>query len=200
MADANFNGFIEYDKPDDGVPITAGVEVFASGERNPFGICLHSNGYLYGTDNGPNLGYGEMLTDCDGGFIDDVETEDKSMFGSGAFWCLLFNLYDVGPNLINSCPLFIAVNILRQGEYYGQYVKAIHDYVTTHEMHHSHNLSFSSYDFCSPNPLRASVMNEPRQCKWRNPSDPSDAEYTAPLVIAPSSTGAIIEFESDHFG
>jgi len=43
-------------------------------------------------------------------------------------------------------------------------------------------------------------MNEPRQCKWRGPNDPSDADYTAPLVIAASSTGAIIEFQSDHFG
>ena len=57
LADANFNGNIQYDMPVDGVPTTIGVEPFAYGERNPFGICLHSNGYLYGTDNGPNFGY-----------------------------------------------------------------------------------------------------------------------------------------------
>jgi len=57
LSDVNFNGNIQYSAADDGLPTTTGVEVFASGERNPFGICLHSNGYLYGTDNGPNLGY-----------------------------------------------------------------------------------------------------------------------------------------------
>ena len=57
LADANFNGNVQYDEPDNGVPRTIGVEPFAYGERNPFGICLHSNGYLYGTDNGPNVGY-----------------------------------------------------------------------------------------------------------------------------------------------
>ena len=57
LADPAFNGNIQYSKPDDGVPTTTGVEVFADGERNPFGICIHSNGNLYGTENGPNLGY-----------------------------------------------------------------------------------------------------------------------------------------------
>jgi len=57
LSDANFNGNIQYSADDDGLPTTTGVEVFASGERNPFGICLHSNGHLYGTENGPNLGY-----------------------------------------------------------------------------------------------------------------------------------------------
>jgi len=32
---------------------------------------------LYGTDNGPNLNYGNMATSCDGSFIDDVTEEDK---------------------------------------------------------------------------------------------------------------------------
>lgn len=61
LAGINFEPNIQYDAPDDGLPTTYGVEVFASGLRNPFGICLHSNGYLYGTDNGPNLGYGDMM-------------------------------------------------------------------------------------------------------------------------------------------
>lgn len=61
LSDANFNGNIQYSLQDDGVPTTVGVEVFASGERNPFGICQHSNGFLYGTDNGPNLGYVRIL-------------------------------------------------------------------------------------------------------------------------------------------
>ena len=57
LSDPNFNGNIVYSKPVDGIPTTTGVEVFAHGLRNPFGICIHSNGFLYGTENGPNLGY-----------------------------------------------------------------------------------------------------------------------------------------------
>lgn len=53
-----FDGFITYSKDDDGDVVTGGgsngVEVFASGFRNPFRILLHSNGKLYATDNGPN--------------------------------------------------------------------------------------------------------------------------------------------------
>ena len=60
LAHPMFDGFIEYDALDDGSPVNAtGVSVFAPGLRNPFGITLHSNGNLYGTDNGPNTGYGK---------------------------------------------------------------------------------------------------------------------------------------------
>ena len=60
LAHPSFDGFIEYDAPDDGSPVNAtGVSVFAPGLRNPFGLTLHSNGNLYGTDNGPNTGYGK---------------------------------------------------------------------------------------------------------------------------------------------
>ena len=38
------------------------VEVFASGMRNAFDLLLHSNGYIYATDNGPNSGYGPAST------------------------------------------------------------------------------------------------------------------------------------------
>ena len=54
-----FNGAIQYDALDDGNPINSvGVEVFAHGMRNPFGIAIHSNGKLYATCSGPNVGYG----------------------------------------------------------------------------------------------------------------------------------------------
>jgi len=57
-ADPSFDGDIVYNAEDNGIPnLTKGVEIWAAGERNPFGITLHSNGMLYGTDNGPNLGY-----------------------------------------------------------------------------------------------------------------------------------------------
>ena len=60
--DSNFNGTITYDAIDDGTPIRGtGIEIFCSGNRNPFGIVLHSNGYLYGTDNGSNNGWGKCV-------------------------------------------------------------------------------------------------------------------------------------------
>jgi len=82
----DFNGHIVYSQPLDGVPVSGDIEVYASGMRNPFGLgmffylnfvlcelsltrskayrvllsltaVLHSNGHLYGTDNGSNPGY-----------------------------------------------------------------------------------------------------------------------------------------------
>lgn len=38
---------------------------------------MHSNGKLYATDNGPNLGYGRMMTNCNGGSIIDTPEYDK---------------------------------------------------------------------------------------------------------------------------
>jgi hypothetical protein len=71
LSDPKFNGNIVYSAENDGIPdLTKGVEVWAAGERNPFGITLHSNGNLYGTDNGPNFGYvsicrfASSLADC----------------------------------------------------------------------------------------------------------------------------------------
>jgi glucose/arabinose dehydrogenase len=52
----NFNGVLTYSAPIDGDPITGygpnGVEIFAPGLRNPYGIFVHSNEELYTTDNG----------------------------------------------------------------------------------------------------------------------------------------------------
>lgn len=45
----NFDGFITYDDST-GLPITGlDVELFATGQRNSYDICLHSNGNLYAT-------------------------------------------------------------------------------------------------------------------------------------------------------
>ena len=38
------------------------IDVWASGLRNAFDLCLATNGYLYATDNGPNSGYGFKST------------------------------------------------------------------------------------------------------------------------------------------
>lgn len=90
LADPLFNGAITYSAPDDGVPIGGhGIEVFAAGTRNPWGIFLHSNGNIYASDNGPNYSYGDMMTGCGPGqFKPDVTEGDK-------------------------------INLLRKGGYYG---------------------------------------------------------------------------------
>lgn len=79
LADPLFNGAITYDAADDGTPNGGyGIEVFAAGLRNPFGVTLHSNGNLYCTDNGPNLGFGSMMTGCGAGqFVADIQEGDK---------------------------------------------------------------------------------------------------------------------------
>lgn len=60
LSDPLFDGIIVYDKDDDGKPIGGrGIEVFAPGVRNAYCMVLHSNGYFYATDNGPNSGYGK---------------------------------------------------------------------------------------------------------------------------------------------
>jgi len=40
---------------------------------------------------------------------------------------------------------------------------------------------------------------DPRQCVWRSEKESSGGGYTAPLLVTQSSTGGIIEFQSDHF-
>lgn len=79
LADPLFNGAITYSAPDDGIPNGGyGIEVFAAGTRNPWGICLHSNGNMYSSDNGPNYSYGDMMTGCEPGqFRPDVTEGDK---------------------------------------------------------------------------------------------------------------------------
>jgi glucose/arabinose dehydrogenase len=64
LRDPKFNGTITYTAADDGDMIAKGISVYAYGLRSPFGLTLHSNGNLYATDNGPNLGYGSMATGC----------------------------------------------------------------------------------------------------------------------------------------
>jgi glucose/arabinose dehydrogenase len=138
LANPEFDGALTYDADDDGnLDGGNGVEVFAPGQRNPLGILLHSNGYLYGTDNGPNLSYGQMSTGCNGKQVNDIQESDE-------------------------------LNLLVQGGYYG----------------HSN---------------RKRGEDDPRQCVWRSYKEPSDGKYTAPLLILPSSSNGIIEFQSDHF-
>lgn len=70
----NFDGHVTYDEYGN-QKSGWDVSVFAPGQRNSLGIVLHSNGYLYATDNGANRGYGLSSVGCaeDGPSPDDPD-------------------------------------------------------------------------------------------------------------------------------
>jgi IPT/TIG domain/Glucose / Sorbosone dehydrogenase len=81
LSHPDFDGAVKYSAPHDGIPIAKGVEVYAPGLRNPFGVVFHSNGKLYATDSGPNLGFGRMMRGCGTNQdIDDQEVFDKLIY------------------------------------------------------------------------------------------------------------------------
>lgn len=55
------------------------VEIYAPGMRNPYGLCLHSNGYMYVEDQGGNKGHGGRPDPNDpGGQIEvPIDLEDE---------------------------------------------------------------------------------------------------------------------------
>jgi glucose/arabinose dehydrogenase len=73
----DFNGTITWSEPQDGNMIAKGIDIFAPGMRNPYGIMLHTNGNLYGTDNGPNKEFGSMSIGCNGEKKADESREDE---------------------------------------------------------------------------------------------------------------------------
>lgn len=50
-----------------------------------------------------------------------------------------------------------------------------------------------------PNPIRAMIDNDPRQCVWRKPTDPTSASHESALSTAFPSVNGIIEYEADCF-
>jgi len=68
----NFDGRVEYNETVDlnstsvliGNDGRENVQVYASGLRNVFAMVRHSNGKLYGLDNGPNIQSGWIATGC----------------------------------------------------------------------------------------------------------------------------------------
>jgi IPT/TIG domain len=50
-----------------------------------------------------------------------------------------------------------------------------------------------------PNPLRAAVDNDARQCVWQRPTDPTSDSHEGPLSTLFPSADGIIEYEADHF-
>jgi glucose/arabinose dehydrogenase len=74
----DFDGVLKYDALDDGNLIGGnGVELYSVGLRNPFGLIQHSNGNLYTNDNGPNVGFGDVVLGCNGERMADVGDYDK---------------------------------------------------------------------------------------------------------------------------
>ena len=80
-----FNGNVTYSPADATNPNIVqtggggalGVQVYASGLRNPYGLVWHSNGKLYATDNGPNAGYGGPSTTCSNPSVGDAAGLDE---------------------------------------------------------------------------------------------------------------------------
>jgi IPT/TIG domain/Glucose / Sorbosone dehydrogenase len=78
LSHPDFDGSVRWSAPDNGNMIAKGIDLFAMGLRNPYSVVMHSNGKLYGTDNGPNPSYGRMSTGCgDGDNIDDAKANDE---------------------------------------------------------------------------------------------------------------------------
>ena len=78
LSHPDFNGNIKWSALDDGDLIATGIDNYAVGLRNPYGLLMHSNLNLYATDNGPNYGYGKMMTGCGpNDFIEDQKRNDE---------------------------------------------------------------------------------------------------------------------------
>ncbi len=74
-----FNGNIKYNLPSQPAKtrkIAGNVYVYTSGLRNSMGHLEHSNGKIYATDNGGNIGYGERSVTCWGGSLPSVQEPD----------------------------------------------------------------------------------------------------------------------------
>jgi glucose/arabinose dehydrogenase len=86
-----FNGNITYSPAttySDTVDQTGGdVSVYAPGMRNPYDIVFHSNGKFYGTDNGPNAGYGASSSSCTTQSASDAAALDElNLIQAGSYY------------------------------------------------------------------------------------------------------------------
>lgn len=80
-----FDGRLEYDENGNQVG-GADVSVFASGQRNSYGIVLHSNGNLYATDNGPNNGFGDKSTSCTESASIEYQVDKLNLIKEGQYY------------------------------------------------------------------------------------------------------------------
>lgn len=64
------------------------IEVLASGMRHAYDLVLHTNGYVYSTDNGPNSGYGPASTGLttDGGPVHPYEDDELNLVEPGMYY------------------------------------------------------------------------------------------------------------------
>ncbi|MFT5049081.1 MAG: N-acetylneuraminic acid mutarotase/glucose/arabinose dehydrogenase [Chlamydiales bacterium] len=62
------------------------VDVHAPGLRNPYDICLTTWGYLYGTDNGPNSGFGPASTGATTQTSDPGTADELMLIESGNYY------------------------------------------------------------------------------------------------------------------
>lgn len=101
LSDPGFNGTILYEDSvtsvlvDDQVygeqvDVADGVdvEVYASGFRNALDLVLHTNGYIYATDNGPNSGYGPASTGMttDAGSVHPYHDDELNLVEQGVYY------------------------------------------------------------------------------------------------------------------
>lgn len=68
---SGFNGRITYSSNNPGIAEQTGgdVRVYSPGWRNSFGITYHSNGFLYATDNGASVNFGDKSVTCNTGEV-----------------------------------------------------------------------------------------------------------------------------------
>lgn len=76
-----FNGTILYDStnPVEANVTNGDVQVYAPGWRSSFELTLHSNGFIYATDNGANSEFGNRSLDCSGrdAPVSPYQTDDR---------------------------------------------------------------------------------------------------------------------------
>ena len=81
-----FDGHVTYHNQTQDQASGFDVKVFAAGQRNPFDIVLHSNGNLYATDNGPNIGFGRVSLNCTHDDIDPHEGDKLNLIVEGGYY------------------------------------------------------------------------------------------------------------------
>lgn len=90
IADLEFDGSIGHDPANVASNATdqvAGdVQVFASGFRNPYDIVVHSNGFIYATDNGPNGQDGLQSVTCTSDDTGPTHPDELNLVSEGGYY------------------------------------------------------------------------------------------------------------------
>ncbi|GAB0496230.1 hypothetical protein MMPV_007542 [Pyropia vietnamensis] len=85
-----FDGHVTYDQTDDARTSRQtggwGVTVHAAGIRNSYDMVLHTNGELYGTDNGPNEGFGDVAIGCGSSAAGFTQRDKLLHLKAGAYY------------------------------------------------------------------------------------------------------------------